>query len=40
MTLRWIAGGRVIDPAQQIDRIADVELADGKVLALHPPNTA
>lgn len=29
-----IRGGRVIDPAQQHDRVADVYLADGKVLSV------
>lgn len=31
-----IKGGRVIDPAQSIDRVADLLLADGKVSAVAP----
>jgi len=30
-----IKGGRVIDPARRIDRIADVAIADGKIAALN-----
>ncbi|MBM66136.1 MAG: dihydroorotase [Myxococcales bacterium] len=40
MSLRWIAGGRVIDPGQGVDRLGDVEIADGHVVALHPEGTA
>ncbi len=40
MMVRWIAGGRVIDPDQDVDRLADLELADGKVVGLHPVGTA
>jgi dihydroorotase len=29
-----ISGGRVIDPANQVDKVTDVHLADGKVLAV------
>jgi dihydroorotase len=32
-----IANGRVIDPARQIDRIQDVFIADGKIVALGAP---
>ena len=31
-----IRGGRVIDPAQGIDRHLDVWIADGKIMALGP----
>ena len=37
---RWIAGGRVIDPAQGIDAPMDLELYDGRVVALHPVGSA
>ena len=30
----WIRGGRVIDPANDIDKIADVLVADGKIKAI------
>jgi dihydroorotase len=39
-TPTWITGGRVIDPAQDIDALMDVELSDGKVVALHPAGSA
>ena len=29
-----LKGGRIIDPAQGIDRIADIAFADGKVAAI------
>ena len=31
-----ITGGRVIDPARKVDRIADVAIANGKIAALRP----
>jgi dihydroorotase len=31
-----IRGGRVIDPAQRIDRIADVAVRDGKIVSIRP----
>jgi dihydroorotase len=31
-----IAGGRVIDPAQRVDRMADVAIADGRIRAIQP----
>ena len=37
---RWITGGRVIDPAQKIDAHMDVELFEGRVVALHPAGSA
>jgi dihydroorotase len=37
---RWIAGGHVIDPASGHDGPGDIELADGLIVALHPPGTA
>jgi dihydroorotase len=44
MSSLLLAGGRVIDPAQQFDAVADVLLVDGKVAAvehgLHAPNDA
>ena len=37
---RWIKGGRVIDPAQGIDAQMDLELFDGRVVALHPAGSS
>jgi dihydroorotase len=36
----WIAGGQVIDPASGIDALMDVELCEGKIVAVHPPGSA
>ena len=33
-----IQGGRVVDPANGIDQLADVFVADGKIVAVAPPN--
>ena len=35
MTRWWLAGGRVVDPASDVDAVGDVFLADGQVVA--PP---
>ena len=35
-----LTGGRVIDPSQDLDRVADVLLADGKIAAVGPNLTA
>ncbi|HKQ49573.1 MAG TPA: dihydroorotase [Phycisphaerae bacterium] len=35
-----IAGGRVIDPSQGMDQIADVEIAYGKIAAIVPSNSS
>jgi dihydroorotase len=32
-----LSGGRVVDPAQQIDRQADLLIEDGKIVAIEPP---
>ena len=34
-----IRGGRVIDPANKIDKIADVLIVDGKISAVEPDIT-
>ena len=39
-TPRWIRGGRVLDPAQELDAEHDVELLDGRIVALHPKGSA
>jgi dihydroorotase len=39
MATLLIRGGRVIDPSQNLDRTADVLLADGKVAAIDPPGS-
>jgi dihydroorotase len=36
----WITGGLVVDPAQGIEALHDVELGEGLVVALHPPGSA
>ncbi|MEX0775918.1 MAG: dihydroorotase [Phycisphaeraceae bacterium] len=36
MATLLITGGRVIDPANEFDQVADVLLADGKVVSVHP----
>src|SRR5438045_1589706 len=36
MTTLRIANGRVIDPGQNLDRVADLWLADGRVLGVGP----
>src|SRR5438105_3781968 len=36
MTILRIANGRVIDPSQGLDRVCDVWLEDGTILALGP----
>ena len=33
-----IRGGRVLDPSQRIDRVADVVIDDGRVAAIDPPD--
>ena len=35
-----IRGGRVIDPSQNIDQIADVMIQDGRVVSIQPKTTA
>ncbi len=35
MTDMWITGGRVIDPSVGLDAIADLQISDGKIAALH-----
>lgn len=34
MSQLWISGGRVIDPANSIDEIADVVIADGRIVSV------
>ena len=34
MSALWITGGRVIDPANQLDAIADVLVQDGRITAV------
>ena len=34
-----LTGGRVVDPAQQIDRTADVLIEDGQIVAVAEPGT-
>jgi dihydroorotase len=36
----WILHGRVLDPAQGLDDLRDVEVADGHIAALHLPGKA
>src|SRR5262245_5235637 len=36
MTTLRIANGRVLDPSQNLDRVADLWLADGRVLGVGP----
>ncbi|MBC7527011.1 MAG: amidohydrolase family protein, partial [Chthonomonadaceae bacterium] len=35
-----LAGGRVLDPSQNLDRIADLVLEDGKVAGIVSPDSA
>src|SRR6266511_2995197 len=36
MSTTYISGGRVIDPAQNIDQVADLWIEDGRVLGIGP----
>lgn len=40
MATLLIRGGRIIDPSQQIDRVGDVTLRDGKVVGIDVPTSA
>ena len=40
MATLLIRGGRVIDPAQDIDRIADLRIVDGRIAGIGPARPA
>lgn len=40
MSLKWIAGGRILDPSQKLDQVGDVEIAGERIAGIHPPGTA